>query len=287
MSQVENVTQRFQSFVGAHEGSANGHWNNDIRNIHGVNFAEVFGMNFVAWCDIGFWVCFKLEGLEALIPKSASCYSSIAGYQQVDRYSEYPAIGAQFFVSSGELPRGGAHTGFVVGYDDDHIQTVEFNTNDTGSSEGDGCYAKTRSRFGNETSGVYAYGYPNYAEGIVSADPKWASAPPAAPPASPPPDGQLPWVYVGQVNHAAAWDPPREQGARSYSWEQVLLVEKALAAEGLLAPQYVDGSFGTLTIAAYAAWQRSLGLNGADADGKPGLSSLTKLGEKYGFRVGN
>lgn len=58
----------------------------------------------------------------------------------------------------------------------------------------------------------------------------------------------------------------------------VLLVERALAARKLLAARYVDGHFGTSTIAAYARYQRSLGYTGLDANGMPGRTSLTRLG---------
>jgi peptidoglycan hydrolase-like protein with peptidoglycan-binding domain len=68
------------------------------------------------------------------------------------------------------------------------------------------------------------------------------------------------------------------------SGPSVLLVERALAARGLLASQYVDGHFGTSTISAYAAYQRSLGFTGLDASGLPGRTSLTRLGTDR-FRV--
>jgi peptidoglycan hydrolase-like protein with peptidoglycan-binding domain len=45
----------------------------------------------------------------------------------------------------------------------------------------------------------------------------------------------------------------------------------------------VDGSFGTKTISAYAAWQRHLGYAGTAADGIPGRASLTKLGARTGL----
>lgn len=43
--------------------------------------------------------------------------------------------------------------------------------------------------------------------------------------------------------------------------------------------------FGPQTKSAYAAWQRSIGLNGSDADGFPGCSSLRNLGDTAGFSV--
>ncbi|HEY5837180.1 MAG TPA: peptidoglycan-binding protein LysM, partial [Streptomyces sp.] len=46
-----------------------------------------------------------------------------------------------------------------------------------------------------------------------------------------------------------------------------------------------DGSFGTRTRDAYAAWQRHCGYTGPAADGIPGKASLARLGEKHGFKV--
>ncbi len=58
----------------------------------------------------------------------------------------------------------------------------------------------------------------------------------------------------------------------------MLAVEQALQAQDLLNAQWVDGYFGTVTISAYAAYQRSLGYTGLAANGLPGTTSLTKLG---------
>jgi hypothetical protein len=107
---------------------------------------------------------------------------------------------------------------------------------------------------------------------------------PAPPPPAPAPKPvtKLPKVSVAHVVYAAKHDPAAAQGHTSHR-DEVLLVEKALKAEGLLASQYVDGSFGTKTISAYKAWQKHLGYTGAAADGIPGKSSLSKLGTKHGF----
>ncbi|WP_416972533.1 hypothetical protein [Streptomyces sp. 4F14] len=63
---------------------------------------------------------------------------------------------------------GQDHTGIVIAYDDVHIWAVEANTNDNGSSEGDGVYIRKRRR---SDAIVYGYGLPAYAEGIYTADP--------------------------------------------------------------------------------------------------------------------
>jgi hypothetical protein len=271
MSQVEQVTRRFQSFVGAHEGFSDGHWNNDIRDIYGVDFADVFGeTKRVAWCDIGFWVCFKLEGLSALIPKSESCYDSLSEYRIGRRYSDYPAVGAQFFVSSPEYPRGGSHTGFVVGYDAGSISTVEFNTNVNGSDEGDGCYAKSRSRFGNETSGVYAYGYPDYAAGIDSAAPDWQGAGgngdgPTGPGGVLEPFPGAEFFHVGRHS------------------DVITRMGRRLVEVGCSHYQVGPGpDWGPADQASYAAFQRSLGYSGTAADGIPGRTSWVRLGVPAG-----
>ncbi|MQA26877.1 MAG: peptidoglycan-binding protein [Micromonosporaceae bacterium] len=81
-------------------------------------------------------------------------------------------------------------------------------------------------------------------------------------------------------------DPPKSgTGITPGAGAHVLTVEQALNAEGLLASAYVDGHYGSSTVSAYAAWQRRLGYSGIDANGIPGQTSLTRLGESQGFSV--
>ncbi|WP_238431695.1 peptidoglycan-binding domain-containing protein [Streptomyces cavernae] len=96
--------------------------------------------------------------------------------------------------------------------------------------------------------------------------------------------GSKPTVDLSNVVAAARRDPSLPQGGTTHKAD-VLLVEKALVAEGLLPSHRADGSFGTTTIEAYAALQRRYGFTGAEADGIPGKSTLTKLGAKHGFTV--
>jgi peptidoglycan hydrolase-like protein with peptidoglycan-binding domain len=89
----------------------------------------------------------------------------------------------------------------------------------------------------------------------------------------------LPVANMEAVLKAAQIDPRRADTALTPgSKDSVLLVEQALADKGLLTSQYVDGHFGTSTINAYAAYQRSLGYTGIDASGLPGPTSLQSLG---------
>ncbi|WP_018658081.1 peptidoglycan-binding domain-containing protein [Actinomadura flavalba] len=89
----------------------------------------------------------------------------------------------------------------------------------------------------------------------------------------------LPSVDMEAVIKAAQIDPRRSGTALTPGAKaSVQQVESALRARGLLAASYVDGHFGTKTIEAYAAYQRSLGYTGLDASGLPGLTSLRSLG---------
>jgi hypothetical protein len=89
----------------------------------------------------------------------------------------------------------------------------------------------------------------------------------------------LPEVDMEAVIKAAQIDPRRPDTALTPGAQaSVLQVERALQARGLLSSTYVDGHFGTSTISAYAAYQRSLGYTGLDATGLPGPTSLRSLG---------
>lgn len=94
----------------------------------------------------------------------------------------------------------------------------------------------------------------------------------------------LPVVDLSQLITAAKSNPPAISGTVTY--RPTIYVERALAKIGYLAGGYVDGHYGRTTVAAYSRWQRALGYSGADANGIPGMSSLTALGRKTGlFRV--
>lgn len=90
----------------------------------------------------------------------------------------------------------------------------------------------------------------------------------------------LPVVDMELVLLAAQVDPPKpDTGLTPGAGAHVIEVERALNAKGLLASGSVDGHYGTSTVSAYAAWQRSLGYEGIDANGIPGSASLTSLGQ--------
>ncbi|PXY31384.1 peptidoglycan-binding domain-containing protein [Prauserella muralis] len=87
-------------------------------------------------------------------------------------------------------------------------------------------------------------------------------------------------VNMEAVIKAAMWDPYKSgQDVTDGSGPSVTKVEDALADKGFLASKYVDGHFGTSTVSAYAAYQRSLGYSGLAASGLPGKGSLSALGK--------
>lgn len=102
-------------------------------------------------------------------------------------------------------------------------------------------------------------------------------------PVKPAPAPVKPKVDLSQLVAVAKSNPSKPGQPVTYAG--VKTVEAALVDEGLLAKTYLDGHYGTTTVSAYAAWQRRCGYTGDDADGIPGKSSLTKLGNKHGFTV--
>ncbi|MDN3241114.1 peptidoglycan-binding domain-containing protein [Glycomyces tritici] len=106
----------------------------------------------------------------------------------------------------------------------------------------------------------------------------------------------VPAVLYGNAAHAATAvdmelvlvaamvDPPKSgTGTTLTAGPHVKVVEQALDAKNFLAAGSVDGHYGTTTISAYSAYQKSLGYTGLDANGIPGPTSLAKLGSDTGL----
>ena len=90
-------------------------------------------------------------------------------------------------------------------------------------------------------------------------------------------------VSLAHVVAAAGADPKAAQGAASHA-DDVRPVEAALLELGYLAKTYAgDGSYGSTTVSAYAAYQRHLGYSGTDANGIPGAISLKQLASHTGL----
>lgn len=253
--------------VGYREGrNANGSYNNDQKysdQVKGLEWSDR-----MAWCQtFQAWLAMK-AGSAAYEPKTASCWSAVNWFRQRGRFSWYPAIGAQVFFGA----NGSSHVGRVYQYDADYIWTVEGNTNNNGSAEGNGVYLRKRAR---RDSYTYGYGLPEFPEGIVTADPGLK--------------GRKGYVY--KATASAPVGKPKPAPAKRYepfpgaAWFKrkprsavVTAMGKRLVAEGYKGykvgpgPQWTDADR-----AAYAWFQRKLGYRGADADGWPGKTSWDKL----------
>lgn len=85
---------------------------------------------------------------------------------------------------------------------------------------------------------------------------------------------------------AVDWSNVRDASMRTLPPQtpDVLRVEKALEAEGLLPSAPAGGYTGVIWRQGYAGWQKRCGVPGP-YDGIPGMKSLTLLGQKYKFRV--
>nr|WSS66722.1 LysM peptidoglycan-binding domain-containing protein [Streptomyces sp. NBC_01177] len=94
-------------------------------------------------------------------------------------------------------------------------------------------------------------------------------------------------VSLAKLIKAFETDAPKKGTPVSYA--PTRYVEDALVAEKLLAAGYADGHAGTATRSAYSLYQQRLGFRGTgpngDANGIPGMTTLTKLGKAHGFTV--
>ena len=246
---AKKVIDQCASQVGYREGRSN--YN---------KYAPIAGHgNYAAWCATFLVAEFKLAGQE-LPPgaNTAGCYNNVQAFKRAGRFSYYPGVGAIFFIGSS----GQTHTGLVYGYDSIYIYTIEGNTNDGGSANGNGVYKRRRTR-----ASVYGYGYPNFSHPIVSADRKFGPPQASETPATP----DKPTLEVYNVQ-------PGDNNS------DVLVLQKALKK---VYPDFSyssgPGVFGPATKSCYSKWQRSLYGPGPDADGKPGLDSLTKLANRTGL----
>ncbi|MEV0095531.1 peptidoglycan-binding domain-containing protein [Streptomyces sp. NPDC050738] len=249
-------------------------WNNMTR------FGKEYGENGVSWCVIFNWDMYHDVGLDAVVPKvdNVTVFSDWA--KKRGQWSGYPSVGA--WVNLG----GGAHTELVVGFDADTVFTKGGNSVRAGAADngqGNGVWSHATPR---RSARVVGYFAPHFPDGQCppTADPSDARGGRAVASWRHAPGTPAPAVSLAHVVHAARHDPPAPEGSATHHGD-VLIVEKALSAEGLLPRQYVDGSFGTRTVDAYSAWQRRCHLTGPAADGIPGRQTLARLGAQHGFTV--
>jgi hypothetical protein len=149
---------------------------------------------------------------------------------------------------------------------------------------------RTRSVW-DDTPGHYGHcntpGNSHWDPGNLNTKALFAAAPVAVPKPTPKPTPKpapKPVVYLSRIVAARDKDLPAATGHKTYPAD-VKIVEAALHAEGLLGSKWVDGSWGSMTDAAYHNFRIKMGYTGAAADGDPGMESLSLLGKRHGFTV--
>ncbi|ARZ66925.1 hypothetical protein SMD11_1264 [Streptomyces albireticuli] len=261
--------------MGYQEGFSGGHWDNSQKYSGAVPGLE--WSDEQPWCSTFVSWVFQEADAKDLAPVTASCYEGVEWFESRGRFSEYPGVGAVVYFG----PGGGTHVGIVTSYTDDTIYTVEGNTNNSGSAEGDGVYRKARPR---KSSYIYGYGYPSYPEGVVVADPSWQGR-----------DGV---TFFGE--EASEDDLPRDSSKPSKPKAGTVVIDglaygpgargahitrlgKLLVAAGCSA--YEEGPGPVWTAAdteSMRRYQIKIGDSGADADGIPGPRQLARLKRDFG-----
>ncbi|GHF48065.1 CHAP domain-containing protein [Streptomyces morookaense] len=120
-------------------------------------FGRWYGDNNQPWCAMFVSYCAAKSGNDDIIPRYEGCSAGVDWFQNRNLWSSTPSVGAIVFYG----PGGGDHTEIVESFDDSTITTIGGNTNDDGSSNGDGVYRRHISR---NSSRIYGYGHPNYIE---------------------------------------------------------------------------------------------------------------------------
>ncbi|GAA0406117.1 peptidoglycan-binding protein [Streptomyces luteireticuli] len=273
MGIAQKVIDIARGEVGYHEGRSSGSWNNIQKYSPAV--PDLRWSQGQAWCSTFVSWVFQQAGAKSLAPVTASCAEGVSWFENRGRFSEYPAVGAVVYFGSG----GGSHVGIVTSYTADTIYTIEGNTNDNGSAEGDGVYRKARPR---KSSYVYGYGYPDYPEGIVVADPSWK--------------GRKGVTFFGQ--EASEDDLPRGSGKEpkpsgtvtidglpygpGAKGDHITKLGRMLVAAGCSA--YEEGPGPVWTSAdteSFRRYQVKIGDSGSDADGIPGKLQLARLKREF------
>ncbi|MFE7113951.1 peptidoglycan-binding protein [Streptomyces sp. NPDC057654] len=261
-----------KKYVGYKEGSGNSN-----------RFSSAMGRPAEEWCADFTSAVAAESGNGSLFPNTASCGVAKSWFQSRGRLSVYPAVGAQVFYgdSSSKYGPGGSHTEIVYAYDSTYIYTVGGNTNDNGSSTGDGVYRRKVSRHSAWTD---SYGYPAYPEGITCADPSWK--------------GRAGVTYFGQeanesdIRQGGGSVPAPGGGSavvidgKSYgpgsTGKHITELGQLLVAAGC--GRYKEGPgpvWSSADTESMRAYQLKIGDTGS-ADGIPGPKQLAKLRADYG-----
>lgn len=165
--------------IGYHEGrDKNGNWNNI--NKFGAWYAKQINnaaYNGVAWCDIFISYVAAVTGSGDIIPKCAYVPTRLNYFRARELTGHFPPKSGDIgFVLSNGRP---VHIFLVRSWDaaKSEVVTVEGNTNNTGSPQGDGVYSLRRKDSPTNKNLIYAR--PKYASEPVAPKPPAPITPPA------------------------------------------------------------------------------------------------------------
>lgn len=142
------VLRLARSQLGYREGP-----NNDTK------YGRWYGQNHQPWCAMFISWLARFGDAATIIPKHAYTPSGAKWFKDRGRWGTKPRVGAiVYFNFPGDGVDRISHVGIVEKVNaDGSIITIEGNTNDSGSREGNGVYRKQR------RVGIVGYGYPDYA----------------------------------------------------------------------------------------------------------------------------
>ncbi|MFJ8039775.1 peptidoglycan-binding protein [Kitasatospora sp. NPDC096147] len=269
MSGARAMLQTARSHLGYREGAGN-------RN----RFSTAMGRPAESWCADFVAAVAAESGNAGRYPDTASCAAARAWFDRRDRLSVYPAVGAQvlFGTPDGPYGAGGEHTGLVTAYTPDIITVIAGNTNDDGSANGDGVYQRTYRR---RSAYVDSYGYPDFPEGLVCADPAWRSRPGVTWFGQQADESDLPTPLIPR--QVVIDGHPYGPGSHG---PHVTTMGRLLVAAGC--SHYTVGpgpDWGPADTASMRAYQLRIGDTGPDADGIPGPRQLHRLQQEFGDRI--
>jgi hypothetical protein len=280
---VANVIRRLLltlgSQVGYREGKTGSTWNNDQA------FGVWYGYPRVAWChQFVSWGAFVAGLLGTVIPKEMYTPSGENFFEAHKRQVKTPQAGDVFYVWNAALGRV-SHVGVVEKVlSGNRIQSLEGNTNTTGSDQGNGVYRLTRT-----VSSRLRFYRPNYALAVRAAAPKPPAPKPTPKPTPKPPAPAKPVpaesidrrIYLDELVYAAT-HANLSGLKRKNAVDRIALTKRSLEALGC---GKTSESFRTM-------WARFQGKafpkvdkpawRGRDADGIPGDESAWFLARLTG-----
>lgn len=237
MSSLDDFLRIARTQIGVREGrDPNGNWNNRVKyNDWYVKATGQAWYKEAAWCNIFVsWVANQAGIPTSIIPRAAYTPASYNWFKARGRAVSRPQAGDIMYVYYAYQKSIG-HIGIVERVEGNYVITIEGNTNNNGSAQGNGVYRLRR-----PISGNLYFVRPAYSSVPVA---KIGKRPDAV-------NGiaMAKTVSVAHLKEARFQDPPKDGEPRGKYANEVLLLETALCKTEWMRPEHVDGHYGTATV---------------------------------------